>query len=145
MFAPLCFVSAGLAYPLHTVFLIHLSHACICLRRRKLSGTAKLIRQAQSREKLLEKKLEAGLAPLPEVDDLLKFEFPDPGELAPPVLMCQELSFAYPGCHELYSNVDFGIDLESRIALVGPNGAGKTTLVKLLAGELYPTKGAVRE
>jgi energy-coupling factor transporter ATP-binding protein EcfA2 len=58
--------------------------------------------------------------------------------------MCQELSFSYPGCQELYSNVDFGIDLQSRIALVGPNGAGKTTLVKLLAGELYPTKGAVR-
>lgn len=107
-------------------------------------GTAKLIRQAQSREKLLEKKLEAGLTPLPEVDDILKFDFPDPGDLPPPVLMCQELSFGYPGCKELYSNVDFGIDLQSRVALVGPNGAGKTTLVKLLAGELYPTSGAVR-
>lgn len=49
------------------------------------TGTAKLIRQAQSREKLLEKKLEAGLTPLPEVDDILVFDFPDPGELPPPV------------------------------------------------------------
>jgi len=107
-------------------------------------GTAKLVRQAQSREKLLEKKLEAGLTPLPEEDFILDFSFPDPGELPTPVLMCQELSFGYPGCDQLYSDVEFGIDLGSRVALVGPNGAGKTTLVKLLAGELYPTKGAVR-
>mmetsp|Transcript_11319 Transcript_11319/g.14595 ORF Transcript_11319/g.14595 Transcript_11319/m.14595 type:complete len:725 (-) Transcript_11319:229-2403(-) len=107
-------------------------------------GTAKLVRQAQSREKLLEKKLEAGLTEMPEEDGILDFSFPDPGELPTPVLMCQELSFGYPDCAELYSNVEFGIDLTSRVALVGPNGAGKTTLVKLLAGELYPTKGAVR-
>jgi len=107
-------------------------------------GTQKMIKQAQSREKLLEKKLEAGLAVLPEMDQILDFAFPDPGELPTPVLMCQELSFGYPGCKELYSNVEFGIDLGSRVALVGPNGAGKTTLVKLLAGELIPTEGAVR-
>jgi ATP-binding cassette, subfamily F, member 2 len=107
-------------------------------------GTAKLVRQAQSREKLLEKKLEAGLTDMPEEDAILDFNFPDPGELPTPVLMCQELSFGYPGCAELYSDVEFGIDLGSRVALVGPNGAGKTTLVKLLAGELFPTKGAVR-
>ena len=26
---------------------------------------------------------------------------------------------------ELYSKVDFGVDLQTRVALVGPNGAGK--------------------
>ena len=31
-----------------------------------------------------------------------------------------------------------------RVALVGINGAGKTTLMKLLAGELQPTKGSVK-
>jgi ATP-binding cassette subfamily F protein 2 len=72
------------------------------------------------------------------------FSFPDPGELPTPVLMVQELGFAYPGCAKLYDGVEFGIDLQSRVALVGPNGAGKTTLVKLLAGELHPTEGAVR-
>jgi ABC-type branched-subunit amino acid transport system ATPase component len=39
--------------------------------------------------------------------------------------MCQELSFGYPNCKELYRGVEFGIDLGSRVALVGPNGAGK--------------------
>ena len=33
--------------------------------------------------------------------------------------------------------MNFGIDLESRIALVGPNGAGKSTLLKLLDGEVH--------
>ena len=41
-----------------------------------------------------------------------------------PVLSVERLSFAYPGGVELYSNVDFGVDLDTRVALVGPNGAG---------------------
>jgi len=44
----------------------------------------------------------------------------------------------------IYKNLDFGIDLESRIALVGPNGAGKSTLLKLLDGTLTPTDGLIR-
>ena len=58
--------------------------------------------------------------------------------------MIQDVSFAYPGSEPLYHNLDLGIDLQSRIALVGPNGAGKTTFVKLMTGELQPTSGAVR-
>jgi len=40
--------------------------------------------------------------------------------------------------------LEFGIDLDTRLALVGPNGAGKSTLLKLLFGELVPTTGMVR-
>ena len=58
--------------------------------------------------------------------------------------MIQDVSFAYPNSEPLYHNLDLGIDLQSRIALVGPNGAGKTTFVKLMTGELQPTSGAVR-
>lgn len=107
-------------------------------------GSVKLVRQAQAREKLLEKKLEAGLTLMPEQEQILDFSFPDPGELPTPILMVQDLSFGYPGSPLLYSDVDCGVDLQSRIALVGPNGAGKTTLVKLMCGELQPTAGAVR-
>eukprot|EP00166_Cyanidium_caldarium_P003566 ctg_347.g174 len=32
----------------------------------------------------------------------------------------------------LYRNLHFGLDCDSRIAIVGPNGAGKSTLLKLL-------------
>jgi len=45
----------------------------------------------------------------------------------------------------IYSTpLDFGIDLDSRVALVGPNGAGKSTLLKLMVQELQPTSGMVR-
>lgn len=36
----------------------------------------------------------------------------------------------------IYKNLEFGIDLDTRVALVGPNGAGKSTLLKLLTGEV---------
>lgn len=107
-------------------------------------GTAKMVRQAQSREKLLEKKLEAGLTPKPEVIKLWDWSFPDAGQLPLPVLAIENLTFAYPRSDALYSDVDFGIDLQTRVALVGPNGAGKTTLFKLICEELLPTKGAVK-
>lgn len=88
-------------------------------------GTAKLVRQAQSREKLLQKKLDAGLTPLPEQDPEYDWSFPDAGELPVPVLSIENVSFAYPGGKDLYTDVDFGIDLQTRVALVGPNGTSR--------------------
>ena len=107
-------------------------------------GTVKMVRQAQSREKLLQKKLEEGLTEKPEQDPVYDWSFPDAGELPVPVLSVENISFAYPGGAELYKNVDFGVDLQTRVALVGPNGAGKTTLVKLMLGNLQPTKGQIK-
>jgi ATP-binding cassette subfamily F protein 2 len=107
-------------------------------------GTSKNAKQAQSKEKVLEKMVRAGLTPKPEQEKVLNFKFPDPGHLPPPVLAFHDVSFGYPNCEPLYSNVNFGVDLDSRVALVGPNGAGKTTLVKLMAGELLPTLGDIR-
>ncbi|OXU18105.1 hypothetical protein TSAR_004772, partial [Trichomalopsis sarcophagae] len=72
---------------------------------------------------------------------LVKFSFPDPPPLQPPILGLHEVSFAFPGQKPLFIDVDFGIDLSSRVAIVGPNGVGKTTFLKLLVGELSPNKG----
>jgi ATP-binding cassette subfamily F protein 2 len=107
-------------------------------------GTQKMVRQSQAREKLLAKKLEAGLTEPPEADPEWDWSFPDAGSLPVPVLAIEKVSFNYPNSVELYSNVDFGIDLDTRVALVGPNGAGKTTLIKLLTGDLQPTRGAIK-
>jgi len=107
-------------------------------------GTVKMVRQAQSREKLLQKKLEAGLTPKPEEPPKYDWSFPDAGQLPVPVLSVEKLSFHYPGGKDLYTNVDFGVDLQTRVALVGPNGAGKTTLVKLMTRALEPTRGQIK-
>jgi len=107
-------------------------------------GTVKMVRQAQSREKLLQKKLEAGLTPLPEQDPKWDWTFPDAGTLPVPVCAIENVSFAYPNSDPLYHKVDFGIDLQTRVALVGPNGAGKTTLIKLIVDELRPTAGQIK-
>jgi ATP-binding cassette subfamily F protein 2 len=107
-------------------------------------GTVKMVRQAQSREKLLQKKLEAGLTLKPEEIPQYDWSFPDAGQLPVPVLAIENVSFAYPKSNPLYKDVDFGIDLQTRVALVGPNGAGKTTLFKLICEELIPTKGLIK-
>ena len=41
-------------------------------------------------------------------------------------------------------DVNMGVDMGSRVAIVGPNGAGKTTLMNLLSGDLVPTHGEQR-
>lgn len=108
-------------------------------------GSAKLARQAQSKEKVLAKMVAAGLTQKVEKDKVLKFRFPECDKLPPPVMMVEDVSFKYPGTDKwIYKNLEFGIDLDSRVALVGPNGAGKSTLLKLLGGDIMPTSGQVR-
>ncbi|XXG72140.1 hypothetical protein AAC387_Pa07g1301 [Persea americana] len=88
--------------------------------------------------------------PLPEApkrwrDYSVEFHFPEPTELTPPLLQLIEVSFCYPNRPDFrLSNVDVGIDMGTRVAIVGPNGAGKSTLLNLLAGDLVPTEGEVR-
>lgn len=75
----------------------------------------------------------------------VKFSFPDPPPLNPPILGAYDVEFGYPGRPLLFDNLNFGVDLDSRIAIVGPNGVGKTSLLNLLLGILTPLKGEVRK
>lgn len=58
-------------------------------------------------------------------------------------LVFLDVNFAYAGQKPLFRNVDFGIDLNSRVAIVGPNGVGKSTFLKLLTSDLQPQTGEV--
>ncbi|KAM6958808.1 ATP-binding cassette sub-family F member 1 [Aplochiton taeniatus] len=77
----------------------------------------------------------------------VKFTFPNPPPLSPPILGLHSVDFWYEAqSHKpLFQNVDFGIDMESRVCIVGPNGVGKSTLLLLLTGRLEPTKGEMRK
>merc|ERR1719162_1796176 len=102
--------------------------------------------QAESKQKIIDKMTEAGLTEKPEVDPIYPFSFPDSENISPPVLAFSNCSFSYSGKKEdhLYENLELGVDLDSRIALVGPNGAGKSTLLKLMLQQIEPTVGQVK-
>merc|ERR1719310_2648329 len=108
-------------------------------------GSAKLARQAQSKERTLAKMVAEGLTEKVATDKSISFCFYSCGKIPPPVIMVQNVSFRYSEeTPYIYKNLEFGMDLDTRLALVGPNGAGKSTLLKLIYGDLVPSEGMVR-
>ncbi|ACI98958.1 ABC-F family ATP-binding cassette domain-containing protein [Rhodospirillum centenum] len=97
-------------------------------------------RQAQSKLKAIER-----LGPRIQVidDTPVRFDFPSPEELAPPLMTLDGAEVGYDG-RPVLRRLDLRIDQDDRIALLGANGNGKSTLVKLLAGRLKPLTGEVR-
>lgn len=57
-------------------------------------------------------------------------------------IILQHLSFSY-GKETLFSNLSLLIKKGDFVAVVGPNGSGKSTLMKLLLGEIMPSKGSI--
>ena len=81
----------------------------------------------------------------PEKEYIVNIDFGEPNNLSGSILTINNVSFSYDGKKEIIKNVDFGMDLDSRITIVGPNGAGKSTLINLLVSNLNPTNGSVLE
>jgi ATP-binding cassette subfamily F protein 3 len=95
----------------------------------------------QSRIKALERLADVEVM---DEDPAYVFRFPTPPDVvSPPILSFTDVDFAYPGGPTLFRDLNFGLDLSSRFAIVGPNGIGKSTLLGLIGGELQPTKGHV--
>jgi ATP-binding cassette, subfamily F, member 3 len=97
-------------------------------------------RQAQSRLKMLARmepmaaEIEGAVAPI---------RFPDPDELAPPLMTLDGAAAGYDG-RAVLSGIDLRLDQDDRIALLGANGQGKSTLAKLISGRLEPMAGRRR-
>jgi len=69
-------------------------------------------------------------------DPAVIFNFPTPELLRPPLIKVEDGYFGFNKKQPLIKNANFGVDMESRIAIVGANGVGKTTLLRLLMGEI---------
>jgi len=53
------------------------------------------------------------------------------------------VSFSLPDGRRLLRDVTFRVGEGAKVALIGPNGTGKTTLLRILAGDLTASDGAV--
>ena len=98
-------------------------------------------KQAQSRIKMLEKM--EPLAALAE-ENTVQFNFPNPDELAPPLILIEKCSVGYEQGKPILRNINMRMDMEDRIALLGQNGNGKSTFAKLLADRLTPMDGQIK-
>jgi len=110
------------------------------------AGTyANLVKQAKSKQKIIDKMEAAGLIEKIEIPKQLRFNFEDIRKLPPPIIAFDSVAFSYSGKREdyLYKNLSFGIDMDSRVAILGANGAGKSTLLHLITGALQPTEGTI--
>jgi len=110
------------------------------------AGTyANLVKQAKSKQKIIDKMEAAGLIEKIEVPRLLHFNFENVSKLPPPILAFDEVAFSYSGKKEdyLYKKLSFGIDMDSRIAILGANGTGKSTLLHLIMGVYQPCEGTI--
>jgi len=107
----------------------------------RFRANAKRASMVQSRVKKLTKMAEVSTI---VEEGMVELPFFSPAPLSPPILQFEDCAFRYnPGEDLLFKDVNLGIDLESRVALVGKNGSGKSTLLKLLTGELQPDTGSV--
>ncbi|HAM33553.1 MAG TPA: ABC transporter ATP-binding protein [Deltaproteobacteria bacterium] len=98
-------------------------------------------RAVQSRIKALAR--HERLEKLSEIRDL-DFRFAEASFTGKWMMEVRDLSFGYDAGPPLIEGLSFPVAKGDRIAVVGPNGRGKTTLLRLLAGELPPSAGAVK-
>ncbi|MCA8928317.1 MAG: ABC-F family ATP-binding cassette domain-containing protein [Alphaproteobacteria bacterium] len=96
-------------------------------------------KQAQARVKMLEK---MEIIRAPEDEARTRFTFPEPEELASPILTLDGVAVGYDG-RPVLSGLNLRLDQDDRIALLGRNGEGKTTLAKLLSDRLKPMAGEI--
>jgi ATP-binding cassette subfamily F protein 3 len=77
-------------------------------------------------------------------DPTLEFSFRSVPFFGKSVIEVKNLSFGYSPELSLIEDLNLLIKPGERIGIIGKNGKGKSTLLKLIAGELTPTNGAVK-
>ena len=109
--------------------------------QRGKSGKAK--RQAQSREKMLDKmRQNLVVAPMEKKDIDLELSPNREADILP--ITVENLNFSYFTNRKVIKNLTFSLNRGEKFLIVGENGAGKSTLLKLLYKILKPDSGIVR-
>jgi ABC-type ATPase with predicted acetyltransferase domain len=94
----------------------------------KFRANAKRATMVQSRIKAVEK-MDAEAPEAVEVDQVWRFNIPNSEPLGRPIISVDDVSFDYNAeakTHDQYllQKVNFGVDLDSKIAILGANGQG---------------------
>ncbi len=108
------------------------------IRRFMSYGGQRYIRQAQSRQKMLDK-MKRIEGPLSD-NKKSKIRFEPKVKSGNDVLTVEAVSKSFDDT-QLFSNVDFKIYRGEKVGLIGPNGIGKTTLFKMILGKETATEG----
>ena len=109
----------------------------------RFRASASKSKQVQSRVKALEK-----MGQMEKLADVatLAFSFKHAPFSAKRLIEVKSLTFGYgEGEPELFKDLSFTVDRGDKICIIGKNGKGKTTLLRLLASQLNPLEGEIRE
>ena len=108
--------------------------------RFKQYNREKSIKQAESREKALEK-MELTDKPLSSPKSA-HFRFEPKVRSGNDVLYVEDLSKSYD--KKLFESINFKINRGDKVALIGPNGIGKTTILKILTERVKADSGFIK-
>lgn len=104
----------------------------------KYKRSVKACRNKEEKEKIIKK---YGDLQQPK-DYVVKIVFQPTYVLQSSIIDARNISFSY-GHKVIFKDLNFDVDMDSRIAILGKNGVGKTTLFKILCGLLHPQDGEV--
>ena len=103
-------------------------------------GNARLIRQGQSRKKMLDK---MSFQDRPEEESgSFDLAFSPAVESGKDVARAKDISKSYDGS-EIFKEVEFTIFKGEKVGLIGDNGVGKTTLFNIMMNRVKPDTGSV--
>jgi ATPase subunit of ABC transporter with duplicated ATPase domains len=60
------------------------------------------------------------------------------------MIILQGVTYTHPNRDLLFSDINLILNKHDKIALIGNNGTGKSTILKIMAGNLHPSKGIVK-